>query len=318
MKKALLFLLIIPLIMPVGYAQQEDSLKTSQDKMNTTILNDEDGQVSIGTDEIVKTEAKKDTTHIKVGKKDISIIDEGDGTSVKITDPDKSENEDKSYDRSEKTVKTNKSRHFKGHWSGFEFGLNNYMDNSNSLSRTGETAFLDLNTGKSWNFNLNFAQYSLGLGTDHLGLVTGMGLEFSNYHFNNNNNITKVNNYITALDYTQPLTKNKLQTTYLTFPLLLEGQILNGKRSKRIYLSGGIIGGIKLGSVSKVKYVEDGTKRREKEKDDFYLSPFRYGVTARLGYKMVKLYANYYVTPMFLKDKGPELHPVALGLVISF
>ncbi len=318
MKKATLFLLIIVLIIPAINAQQGDTLKTEQDKVNTTILNDEDGQVSIGTDEIVKTEENKDTTHIKLGKKDISIIDEGDGTSVKITEPDKSENEDKSYEHSGKTLKTHKSRRFKGHWAGFEFGLNNYLDNNNSLSHTGETAFLDLNTGKSWNFNLNFAQYSIGLGTDRFGLVTGMGLEFSNYHFNNNNNIIKSNNYITELPYTQQLTKNKLQTTYLTIPLLLEGQILDGKRSKRIYISGGVIGGFKLGSFSKVKYIEDGSKKREKEKDDFYLSPFRYGLTARVGYKMVKLYANYYMTPLFIKDKGPELHPVALGLVISF
>lgn len=318
MKRIFLLLIAIVIIIPAIKAQQNDTLNSDQDTIKATIIDDQDGQVSVGTSEIVKTQEKKDTTHFKLGKKDISIVDEGDGTSVKVTEPDESDENNDAGNIPQKPPKTNKNKKFKGHWAGFEFGLNNYVDNNNSLSRTAGTEFLDINTGKSWNFNLNFAQYSIGFGTDRLGLVTGMGIEFSNYHFSNNNSITKSNNMIAALDYTQSLNKNKLQTTYLTAPLLLEGQLLNGSRSKRIHISGGLIGGLKIGSFTKVKYVEDGSKKRDKEKDDFYLSPFRYGLTARIGYKMVNLYANYYMTPLFIKDKGPELHPVALGLVVSF
>ena len=42
---------------------------------------------------------------------------------------------------------------------------------------------MNLNTGKSWNHNLNFLEYGFGLGTSYVGLVTGMGFEFSNYVF---------------------------------------------------------------------------------------------------------------------------------------
>jgi hypothetical protein len=79
-----------------------------------------------------------------------------------------------------------------------------------------------------------------------------------------------------------------------------------------------VIGGIKLFSNTKIKYVENGINRKEKLKGDYYLSPLRYGLTARAGYKALKLYVNYYPTPLFMADRGPELYPVSGGLVLSF
>lgn len=211
---------------------------------------------------------------------------------------------------------TKKNNHrFKGHWSGFEFGLNNYVTDDFSVSP--DESYMEINTGKSWNFNLNFAQFSLPIVRDRFGLVSGLGLEWSNYHFSNQNTITKdpISNTIKKADLsTYALKKNRLQTTYLTAPLLLEVQLGNGARDDRLALSGGVIAGLKLGSHTKYK-TGDG---KQKVKDDYYLQSFRYGFTARIHYDFVGLFFNYYRVPLFIDGKGPELYPFAAGLVVSF
>ena len=303
---------IITLLIAVSHclvAQESDTLDTKQKEEPIVIIEDNDDGVSVGIDEIIKFDESGDTTKITIGDKDISIVDGEEGTSLKVTDSD-----DKDKEESKR-----KKKKFKGHWSGIEFGLNNFVDDKFSMSRTAGEQFMDLNTGRSWNFNWNIMQYSIGFGTDRLGLVTGIGLEFNNYHFDGNNNIQEVDGYIvTKEDYPSALSKSKLRTTFLRVPLLFELQLLEAKRSKRIFLSGGVIGGLKLGSQSKVIYKLDGNRKKDKTKDDFNINPLRYGLTARIGYRALKLYANYYLTPFFEKNGDPQLYPVSLGLSLAF
>jgi hypothetical protein len=89
-------------------------------------------------------------------------------------------------------------------------------------------------------------------------------------------------------------------------------------RAKRVYISAGLVAGIKLGSHTKVVYEEDGGKNKDKNQDDFNISPFRYGLTVRIGFGFVNLYGDYYFTPMFVKEKGPELHPANIGISFTF
>jgi hypothetical protein len=63
--------------------------------------------------------------------------------------------------------------------------------------------------------------------------------------------------------------------------------------------------------------MESGEKSKEKNKGDFNLSPLRWGVTARVGYKDVSLFANYYMTSLFKPGRGPELYPFTIGLAIT-
>jgi len=188
------------------------------------------------------------------------------------------------------------------------------------MSLSPDNAYMDLNTGRSWNFNLNFLEYGLGFGTDKIGLVTGLGLEWNNYHFDHNNNIIE-NDEGRIVEYIPDivveggnLDKSKLQTTYLTMPLLMEFQIPAGK--KRVFINGGVIGGVKLTSKTKMVYRESGDKQKDKVKDDFNLSSVRYGFTVRAGYRALKLHATYYPTSLFEEGKGPELYPFSVGLTV--
>jgi hypothetical protein len=299
----------------LAFAEVQDSINSelsihSSDSIPDTINY---GKGEIEENNSIIKEQIGDTTFITLGKKRIKIFEENGDTSVKIEEKDKKEKQDFAYKGHDK-----KRKHFKGHWAGFEFGLNNYVNSNLSFDRSPEEKFMDLKAGKSWNFNFNFAQYSMGIGGDRFGITTGMGLEWNNYHFSDTNIIQKQNGIIVSKATPENTKRNRLQTTYLTIPLLLELQFPNCARQNRAYLSMGGIMGIKLFSNTKIKYIEGGNKQKEKYKSDYYLNSLRFGLTARLGYKDVAVYMNYYLTPVFIEDHGPELYPLAAGLVLSF
>ena len=309
------------------------AMNFTRDSLVTDSVEEEEYLVVIDDADSLPAEAQHkevtrrgDTTFISFGGKNIQIVEQNGETEVKIQNKNgegedfevDEDDFDTDWDEDELEADKKPWKEFKGHWAGFEFGLNNYVDKDFSFNRTPENEFMDITTGRSWNINLNFAQYSLGFGTDHVGLVTGMGIEWSNYHFGDTNSIQKLNGEIAPKSIPDNVTKNRLQTTYLTIPLLIEAQFLGKDRDDRFHLAAGIIGGVKLFSNTKIKYVENGDKQKEKIKNDYYLSTLRYGLTARAGYKAIKVYVNYYPTPLFLADRGPELYPVAAGLVVSF
>ena len=281
--------------------------------------NDEGVKITIREKPLVDYREDNDTKKIQFGKKGIKIIEDKDGnSSVKVLDI---EDEDTEFD--DEVADKHKGKDFKGHWAGFQIGLNNYFDPNFNLSRSEGEEYMDLNTGRSINVNINFLEYGVGLGTDRIGLTTGMGFEFSNYFFDNNNNIVKnpETGFVEELDYDDlgiKLTKSKLTTTYLTVPLILETQIGSKKRSKRLHISAGIIGSLKIGSHTKVVYKESGSKQKDKNRDDFNLNSLRYGLTASVGYQALNLYANYYLMPLFETDKGPELYPFNVGIALFF
>ncbi len=208
-----------------------------------------------------------------------------------------------------------KEKDFEGHWAGFEFGLNNFMNADYQLQLPDDGQFMELNTSKSWGFNLNIVEYAVPVIPHYVGLVTGLGFEWNNYHFEKDITLGKdESGNIIAEDSDKNWDKNTLNTTYLTAPLLIEFQVPTGKKDKPLYLNGGVVGGIKLGSKIKQK-VE---KVKNKNKGDFQLAPFRAGLTARMGYRAINVFATYYFIELFEKNKGPELYPFTAGLAISF
>lgn len=207
------------------------------------------------------------------------------------------------------------NRHFKGHWDALQIGINSYLTSDKSTSLPASYEFMALNTNKSINVNLNTFQQSFGFGTQYVGAVTGLGLEFCNFVFDNNNTIMKnPQGIIESYDPGFKLDKSKLSATYLTIPLLIEFQFPGGSRSHRLYVNAGVIGGLKLGSHTKIKYTEGGKKQSDKNRNDFNLNTFRYGFTGKIGLHHLSIFGIYYPVALFETDKGPELYPFSIGL----
>lgn len=303
------FTLLLAVVFTVTVTGQEnDTTKITAGKKNIVTVKDDDNgtNVNVLDDEvIVDVKENDDTVKIKIGNKGICITETDNGTNVEIIDLEDFEKH--GWKKKDK---------FKGHWAGLELGLNNYLTNEYAFAGSdNDNLFLDLNTGKSWNTNLNFIQYSIPMSRS-IGWTTGLGLEWNNYFFDGNNTIGKDSTGFIGPVYPPNdavYTKSKLNTTYMTLPLLLEFQL--GK-NKKGFISFGVIGGLKLHSNVKTVYDYAGSKERNKVKDDFNLNPLRYAVTVRAGYKFVKVYANYGMMPLFQADHGPEVYPINIGLIL--
>ena len=267
-------------------------------------------RVSLGKNEVIIVEENGDTVIVGLGSKGISIVEDGDGVQINVLDMNEKKSE----------ASKHRKKKFKAHWAGLEVGLNNYLTPDNSLVLPPGEEFMDLNTGKSWNWNLNVADFGIGLGTNYVGIVSGLGFEFINYNFDGQNSIMKEDGTGNIVEYVPPfagfITKSKMNITYMTVPLLMEFQIPVGHHD-RIHFSAGVIGGLKLWSNTKIKYTEAGDKSKEKNKSDFNLSPLRWGVTARAGYGGVSVFANYYMNSLFKPGTGPELYPFSIGLAFT-
>jgi hypothetical protein len=314
MKKIGVILTLIAIMFQLS-GQEVKKEKLGEAQLAIATDTNDNTRVVIGKD-LLSVEDNKDAVKVRVGNRGLNILETLEGpkfTFEKFTDFENSDFRD------EKDKDENRARRrsrFKGHWSGMEFGFNNFLTTDGSLVMPLDIDYMTLHSSKSHNFSINFSQLSLGL-TRRFGIVTGLGINWNNYCFDGNNNIQKgTNGIIEILDPGAALEKSKLTTVYLTLPVLLEVQIPANYHS--INMSAGFIGAIKLGSHTKVVF-QDGDK--VKSNGDFSLNLLRYGATARIGYQNFQIYGTYYMTPLFKNGKGPggnDLYPFEIGFSFSF
>lgn len=269
------------------------NVKAQQASADVITVNEVSVDVA-ATDTIAKVD-KIDTAIVRIGKKDVKVIDHDGGTEIIWGKGKHRKNPDR----------------FQGHWEGIEFGFNSFAKADYGMYAPAYDNFMSLNQGKSLEFDFNFYELNIGLAKNYVGLVSGMGLSFNNYRFQNPFTMKREQNMTVpvALD-PENLSKTKLAVSYLTVPLLLEFQIPVNNNEGRLFINGGIIGGVKIGSHTKVKYGDN----KEKDRSGFNLNSFNYAATARIGYKDICLFAKYSLTPMFEDGKGPELTPFTIGI----
>jgi hypothetical protein len=143
-------------------------------------------------------------------------------------------------------------------------------------------------------------------------VVTGLGLSSNDYTFDRPLTIAKEseNGKIIPVSLDpEGLKKSKLNVWYLTAPMMLEIKTPLRMGNQRLYLAGGVIGGLNIGSHTKVKYKND----KDKSKGNFNLSPFKYELTGRIGFGDFCIFANYGMSPLFKDLKGPVLKPITIG-----
>ncbi|HKL67689.1 MAG TPA: outer membrane beta-barrel protein [Bacteroidales bacterium] len=315
MKRLAILLILAFVFVNSTWSSGQDTTEISlgKNQVLTVTESDNNTNVTIGGNRF-EVSAADQSVKIRMGKRGLEILDGPGGPEL-----DWKKYDDYYYDDDDDADERRRDRRrYTPHWAGFEMGINNFLTSDYSMSLPAELSYMDLNTGKSFNVNINFAQLGIGL-SRHFGIATGLGLEFNDYKFEGNNNIAKDEDGVVdvapapdGIEYE----KSKLSTVYLTMPVFLEAQI-PVKYSRTLNIAAGAIGGVKLGSHSKVVYY-DGGKQKNKENDDFSLSVLRYGPTVRLGYEQFQVYATYYMNGLFIEDKGPELYPFQVGMAFSF
>jgi hypothetical protein len=249
-----------------------------------------------------------DKTSVKIGGIVVEVTD-GDSTKVAIGNHSLVVDEDGNVE-----FKRNRVQKFKGHWAGFDMGINGYVDKDFKTNLPPEYGFLDLKYEKSIDVNINFFEQNINLAGQKFGLVTGLGLRWNNYRFANNVVLEADSMPIYGYqDISRDWRKSKLVVNYLTLPLLLEFQTNRFSRTNSFHISAGAILGWRFASHSKNLYFDNG-RQKPKQHDSFNLRPFRYDATVRIGWGIINLYATYALNTMFKDGGGPELYPFAIGI----
>jgi hypothetical protein len=156
--------------------------------------NNDNRELTLGR-RFLKVTENDTSVNVRIGNRGLMILEslEGERAEIRIERYSREENDsfwNDSHDDRYSDRHDRPARRFKGNWAGVEFGFNNYTNSRSSHFIPGEIGFMDLHSGKSHNFNLNFAQLSLGF-SKNIGFVTGLGLNWNNYRFDRSNNIEK-------------------------------------------------------------------------------------------------------------------------------
>ncbi len=304
--KSILTLLILALVVTGLQAQDTTAVKVMKKNVVTVTEEPNKTEVSLLNDHInVQDNYFSDTTTIRVGRRNIEIIEKDNRTYVNVI-REEGDEYNHCWRKERKT--------FNGHWSGFEIGVNGFYDTDYGMYSDPGNDFMDLNQPNSLEVNINFVEYNIALVPHRLGIVSGLGLQYNNYKFDNPITIDKGDDGIIEwlpVDETN-FKKSKLTVSYLTLPIMLEWQIPVNDRSNYFFVSGGMVGGLNLGSHTKIK--TNNTK--SKDKGSFNINPFKYSAIARIGLRDFSIYATYSLSSLFKDDKGPELFPFTIGICL--
>ncbi|MCC8144238.1 MAG: PorT family protein, partial [Tannerellaceae bacterium] len=179
---------------------------------------------------------------------------------------------------------------------------------------------IDLRSGKSLEYNINFYEKAFPFSVYNWAFVTGAGIRWSRYRLNGNvhlEEIDRVTQLVPAPDGIH-YKASKLNITSLTIPALFEWQKSHHGDTK-YFFSAGAVGVVKTMSSSKIVYRdENGKKRKDKVDGGMNIHPVTVDFLFQAGLSWLGVYAKYSPMELFGSDRGPAVHPVSLGLHIHF
>lgn len=205
-------------------------------------------------------------------------------------------------------------------FSSFSIGLNNYLENGKFP-----------NDNKEQYSVKNWGSWDVSIGTGIRWYVAkplsfDISGDVSWYNFKFQDRATRLDLTNNQADFFKDnlgydYTKSKLTVPYINasiIPMVHFGKSSSGLNRNMFRFGAGVYGGYRIGG--KIKYVFENNNNRTvyKERDDFYLSSYRYGVKAIFGFEEFNIYASYDLNTLFAENKAPELNPISFGFNFNF
>jgi hypothetical protein len=250
------------------------------------------------------------TFRVRVGKDSEEVtITEDDSTIVTI----RTRSKPREFSERDKNKWERRSHHSKRTDNEFVFdlGLNNFLQDGR---------FPDENNAPYGLRPLGSRYIAVGnefrtrIGGRKSPLYLKYGIEFSanNFMFNKDVQIARGTEAVEFPEALRDLRKSKLTVWYLSIPVM---PMLNfGPRDNAKFRIGvGGFVGYRVHSYSKIMYFENG-RRKEHERDNFYLNNVRYGLMGQVGIGDVNLFVKYDLNPLFVEGRGPELNALSFGV----
>jgi len=274
-----------------------------KEKTSETTTNEDGDTVTRNTEVIEITTTEDEDIHIEDADQQITMKDLSD-----LRNALKGENEEEESEPSFIDTK----------WNSFELGFNNLINADGKLEAEAGYEVMSVNAGNSIHFHWKIITQAMNLYKDKVRLVYGIGLDFNNYRFKNDINLSVDSGSILRADIGSiNYKKNKLVTKLLTVPVLLNFKINPKKISDEyLYISAGGNFGYLLGSHQKQVWEVNG-KKENKIEGDYNLEQFRVGYEVQFGYKNVVLYGKYFPKSIFKTNQGPDLRTVSAGILIG-
>lgn len=113
----------------------------------------------------------------------------------------------------------------------------------------------------------------------------------------------------------QDYKQSELYAHYLTIPLAIR---FNDRNNDKFSVSIGGFAGLRLGGTQELKYEEDGSKIFERQRNDFGLPDFNYGLSFGIGGNHVQWYSTYQMNNFFDGDEVYDWNVVTTGLKLTF
>lgn len=235
--------------------------------------------------------------------------DGGDRVEVHLGSTPKDDSLNNVRRQAKREEKANRS----GHSSfGVDLGLNALVNKQNFASEPN----LDLRPVASRYISLNW-HYTQRLGgrRSPLYLLTGPEFSFNNYMLDNNYRFVATDNRTFLVkDLNRSYEKSKLATSAVNLPLMFLLNVKNDKQNSAFRLGAGGFVGYRLGTHTKLKYEQDGSTRKDKDRSSYNLEDFQYGVQGLIGLRSINLFAKYNLNELFKDNRGPQAQTLSFGI----
>lgn len=278
-----------------------DTIFSYQNK--TVLVNDSAGKITVKVQNNDSTEVKQVYEGIFSNEKSVEkwTVMEDWGINLPILEK----------------IKKKKNKSMEAHWAGIGWGFANFSDNSWTIN---DVEGISLKSEKLNEFYVNPFESIIPIVGNNLGITTGLGFTWRNYHVDNNQHLIEVNHVVELQD--APLGVNykfsRFRTFGLSIPVLLEFQHNLGTKHL-FFLSAGVVGNVNTYSSYRVKYrTTDGGKVNSVESKSLNINPITLDYMAQIGYGSWSIYAKYAPISIFQSKKGPQVNHVSLGATLNF
>ncbi len=176
----------------------------------------------------------------------------------------------------------------------------------------------NFNTGIFGSRTLNlYYYYDYQIGKSKFSVHPGIGVGLERYKFNNDRTL----GYIAGTDPFDTLSmvpvssifansikvkKSGLITNYIDIPVEFRFSSNPDDPGRSFKVSLGFKVGVLYDSFTKIKYSQDGETKKLRDKQNYNINPFRYGVSLRVGAGSFSVFSYYSLTPVFKDKKGPD------------
>lgn len=160
-----------------------------------------------------------------------------------------------------------------------------------------------------------YGMYNFPIKKSNFSFAVGFGLGIHNMYSNTIAGVINDSTIFGEIPDSISYKKSKISVTYFDVPIEFRF-----KTKSKITIAPGFKAGYLINKHSKYKgkYLT-GTNADviQKTTDVRNLETLRFGPTLRIGYGWFNLSAYYSLSKLFMKDKGPEMYPLSVGITLT-